>query len=72
MVHTKEEFQKAFQVLFGRISDQEPINVSHLVSLRISCHSHGDDDEIIINVNCKYDYHQPSLIVHKLSLCSYN
>ena len=53
VTHTTEELQKAFQVLFGRISSQEPINLLHSVSLKISCHSHADDDEIIINVNCK-------------------
>jgi len=51
VTHTTEELQKAFQVLFGRISSQEPINLLHSVSLKISCHSHADDDEIIINVN---------------------
>ncbi|KAJ7383820.1 hypothetical protein OS493_025692 [Desmophyllum pertusum] len=52
VTHTVEEFQKAFQVLFGRISSQESMNLSHLVSLKVCCHSHGGDDEIIINVNC--------------------
>ncbi|KAL9951590.1 hypothetical protein ACROYT_G044274 [Oculina patagonica] len=52
VTYTEEEFQKAFQVLFGRISSQETMNLSHIVSLKVCCHSHGDDDEIIINVNC--------------------
>ena len=56
VTHTEDEFYKAFQVLFGRISSQEPVNLSHLVSLKVSCHSHGNDDEIIINVNCKDPY----------------
>ena len=44
------------QVLFGRISSQETMNLLHIVSLKVCCHSHSgdDDDEIIINVNCKY------------------
>ena len=41
------------QVLFGRVSSQETMSLSHLVNLKVCCHSHGDDDEIIINVNCK-------------------
>lgn len=52
VTHTKEEFQRAFQVLFGRISSQEPINISHFVSLKVSCHSHAGDKEIILNINC--------------------
>ncbi|PFX19132.1 SCL-interrupting locus protein [Stylophora pistillata] len=39
-------------VQFGRISSQETVSLSHLVSLKVCCQSHGDDDEIIINVNC--------------------
>ena len=31
------------------------MNLSHIASLKVCCHSHSDDDdEIIINVNCKY------------------
>ncbi|XP_022800831.1 uncharacterized protein LOC111338596 [Stylophora pistillata] len=52
VTHTTEEFQRTFQVQFGRISSQETVSLSHLVSLKVCCQSHGDDDEIIINVNC--------------------
>jgi len=53
VTYTLEEFQKAFQVLFGRISSQETMSLSHIVNLKVCCHSHSDnDDEIIINVNC--------------------
>ena len=51
-----EFFDTVLQVLFGRISIQETMQLSHIVSLKVCCHSHSDDDddEIIVNVNCKY------------------
>ena len=53
VTHTKEEFQKAFQVLFGRVTSQEPINISHFLSVKVSCHCYAGDAELILNVNCK-------------------
>ena len=53
VMHTKEEFQKAFQVLFGRVTSQEPINISHFLSVKVSCHCYAGDAELILNVNCK-------------------
>lgn len=53
VTHTKEEFQKAFQVLFGRVTSQEPINMSHFLSVKVSCHCYAGDAELILNLNCK-------------------
>ena len=40
-----EFFDTVLQVLFGRISSQETMQLSHIVSLKVCCHSHSDDDD---------------------------
>ncbi|KXJ13897.1 SCL-interrupting locus protein-like [Exaiptasia diaphana] len=48
--HSKQDFQKTFELLHSRFSGQEQLSLSNFISTKACCYAHTEAEELILNI----------------------